>query len=501
MDKLLEIVQLVKNVNVSKTELITHTKSNTTNIQEFYNLLVDGKFSSDQEASKFFFKKEPNHSQYKNLKRYLKQKMYNMVFFIEPNKDHGDFSKAYIYCCKKLFIAKILISLGARKSGIELCHKVHNKALSFELSEFMVESSRFLRLHYGSRVGDQRKFEFYNKHYKTYAEILMAERKAEEFYIRLTMPFVKSIIIDDGIIEKAGSFYADLKPALIKHSSPILHFYGNYIKILRPLFKNDYLQMIQDCKNAITFFEAKPYNYDIPLRVFYHNLLVGYTQLKLYEEGKNAIAKASKLVLSGTYSWYVNKELHLILAFHSKKYEAINTIIDSALTHKKFRLLDEKVKERWSIYSAYAYFLTIVGKLDSTSKVRGFRLGKFLNTMPIYSQDKRGLNIPILIIQIAIMITRKEYGKTIDRFDAIKKYASRHIKKKYNYRSYCFINMLLLLPKSSFNKTAVIRKSEVYYDQLQNTPLEIANQPHEVEIIPYEEFWEYILDSLDNKFH
>ena len=40
-----------------------------------------------------------------------------------------------------------------------------------------------------------------------------------------------------------------------------------------------------------------------------------------------------------------------------------------------------------------------------------------------------------------------------------------------------------------------------YLTQLKKTPLEVANQPHEVEIIPYEILWEMALNSLENKFY
>ena len=502
MDKLIEMVQIARAVKISPGDILFANSSSKTNVQAFYQGLLDGQFKSDQEAARLLFNENSTSSKYKNLKRYLKQKIYNTIFFVEPGKEYGEFNEVYLFSCKKLFIAKILMNLGARNSGIEICLKVFKKAKQVELTEFLVETSRYLRLHYGSRVGDLKKFEYYNDFYNYQSEVLKAERKAEEYYVRLALPLVKSILIDEEMIGKVAQFYQELKPDLDKYESPILHFYGKYIKILQALFQNDYQKLISDCVDAIEFFENKTYTYANPVRVFYHNLLIGYTQLKMYPEGKEAAEKASKLVASGTHSWYANKELHLILAFHSKEYDEVLRLIDLAFSHTKFRLLDPIVKEKWSIYQAYAYFLITITPFEiKEQSLKQFKLGKFLNNIPVYSQDKRGLNIPILILQIAIMIARKEYSKTIDRFDAIKKYVFRHVKKKQNFRSYCFINMLLVLPASSFNKTAVLRKSQSWYEQLKNTPLEIANQSHEIEIVPYEDLWNYILDGLDNRFH
>ena len=88
-----------------------------------------------------------------------------------------------------------------------------------------------------------------------------------------------------------------------------------------------------------------------------------------------------------------------------------------------------------------------------------------------------------------------------DRFEAIQKYCSRFLRKDDNLRSNCFINMLLQIPKANFHRGCVERKVVKYYETLLATPLDVANQAHEIEIIPYEDLWEFILESLDTKFH
>jgi len=61
--------------------------------------------------------------------------------------------------------------------------------------------------------------------------------------------------------------------------------------------------------------------------------------------------------------------------------------------------------------------------------------------------------------------------------------------------------MLLQIPLANFHKKGVLRKSQKYYDKLKATPLEVANQIHEVELIPYEDLWEFVIESLDMKVH
>ena len=61
--------------------------------------------------------------------------------------------------------------------------------------------------------------------------------------------------------------------------------------------------------------------------------------------------------------------------------------------------------------------------------------------------------------------------------------------------------MLLQIPISNFHKAGAQRRAESWWKTLKSTPLHVAKQAHEIEIIPYEDLWEFLLDSLDRKFY
>ena len=119
----------------------------------------------------------------------------------------------------------------------------------------------------------------------------------------------------------------------------------------------------------------------------------------------------------------------------------------------------------------------------------------------MFSMDKKGVNIPILIIQLLFLLQRKEHGKFIDKCEALNAYSYRHLKKDDTFRSNCFIKMLLLLPKCNFHRIAVERKSKLLRAKLASVPLEIARQSAEIEIVPYEDLWGIVMDMLEAKFY
>lgn len=55
------------------------------------------------------------------------------------------------------------------------------------------------------------------------------------------------------------------------------------------------------------------------------------------------------------------------------------------------------------------------------------------------------------------------------------------------------------MPAASFHQEAVFRKAQKHLEQLQSMPLEIANQTHEIEIIPYEDLWTMAMENLQNQ--
>ena len=161
------------------------------------------------------------------------------------------------------------------------------------------------------------------------------------------------------------------------------------------------------------------------------------------------------------------------------------------------------MKETFRNFQAYLFFINKIKNFEiKDNLLTSFRVRKYLNEVPIFSMDKRGYNIPILIVQILLLIHEKKYEQLTDRMEAIEKYTTRYIKKDENFRSNCFIKMLLQIPKRNFHRVAVERHAKKYFDKLISVPLSIANQAYEVEIIPSNEhLWEYILESLESKIY
>lgn len=476
-------------------------------IRLFYDLLLEDKLDSDiGAASRFYGKNSKKDSPaYQKLKTEVTNRLLNTLFFIDVEKpSYNKRKKAYYQCYRQWAAAKILLGKNARKAGIKLCYRILRQARKYEFTELVVDITRILRLHYGIQEGDMRKFEKYNQQFKDYEDIWLRENQAEELYAELVMRFVNNKANKEAIHEKAKKYYNQILEALQKYDSYTLHLCGFLIKVMIHSSLNDYQKTMEICDEAIQFFETKEYEASIPLQVFLYQKMECLIQLKLYKEGEITVEKCSKLFEKGTFNWFKSQELHFLLSMHTAEYQEAYKVFDRAVKQRQFKSLPENVRELWRIYEGYVHYLIATGYIKKTNndkRFNKFRLGKFLNETPIFSKDKRGMNIPILVIQILFMVLQKKYDEAINRIEAIEKYCSRYLKKDDTYRSNNFIKLLLQIPISGFHRAAVERNANEYLQNLCAVPLELANQTYEIEIIPFEDLWGIALHSLDNKVH
>ncbi len=504
MRNLKELAEVVKNIKLRTSDLLTIDSDKSSKINQFYDSILRNDFLTDDCASQHFYDASPSNSSYKNLKRSLKQRMLNTLFFSDFSSDFSEREKAHLYCIKNIALVKYLIYLNVRNFGIELCKKVITKAIYYEFNDIIIDAGFYLKGHYVIRMGDLENFEYYNTILKKSIKSREAENLAGEYYLRLILPYVNAKHVKGDTHEKAKEYFEELKPYRETTESPYFNYMTYYIESLIYLSAYDYEQTVEVCKSAIKYFNSKPYVYKTALLAFYHQEILCYTQLKLYPEGKELMSACAPLLRPGTYPWLINLTLYLTLALHAKEYQEAYYIYNSAVNHKKFKKSNLRMRERLQIFESYIHFLIFIEKIvpdEDDNRFNRIKMGKFLNSVPTFSKDKRGLNIPILVIQIVFMIVKKDYDSAIDRIEAIEKYCTRYVRKEDNFRSNCFIKMLLQIPISNFHKAGVQRRTMKYYTQLKSVPLKVANQAHEIEIVPYEDLWEVIMNAVEARFY
>ncbi len=489
---------------LSKSKEETRSVMEEPHVEAFYEALVSNKFNNEEEAARHFFDTAVNNANYQKLKSKLKKSLLNALFLVDFRQFSGTQQQlAYFECQKEWAAAKILIGKGIKSAAITLAKKVLKEAKKYEFTDLALQATSLLRQHYGNVEGDARKFEQYNVEYKYYEQIWIVENHAEELYIDLVIKYVNTKATNNAIHEKATEYYEQLKGSMQKYDAYRLHLCGNLIRNMVYSSVNDYENTIQMCDEAIRFFEAKTYTAHLSLQIFYFQKIVCYTQLKEYQKGKIAAEECNALMEEGSYNWFKLQESHILLALHTHQYQSAYTIFSKTISQSHFEFLSSNMAEMWKVYEAYIQYLILVDQVKpkaNDKRFTTFRLNRFLNETPLYSKDKRGMHIPILIIQISLLIYKKKFSALTDKMEAIEKYCTRYLRQDDTFRSNCIIKMLLYIPAARYHPSAVMRKVKPYLNKLHIVPLHIANQTHEIEIIPYEDLWNFVIASLGNPF-
>ena len=502
MDILVSLVKQFPKNKIKNLKVFTlRTLKSTSKIVRLYNRLYEQRIghSADHIATELGFESSSD-TNFKNLKRELKDRLINTLFLIDPTEPrYTHIEGAYMNCWKEWAAAKILFGKGAVLAGIDLTRRVYIRSVRYEFTELALNTSRTLRMYYATRGVDPKKFKAYHEANQYYQQLFEWESRAEGYYTNLMVHYSTSRSHKPGLSNQAFRYYHELQPILKKFTGYRLHRFARFIQLIGFMSSGDYHNAIHVCDNVLQDLLEKPFVAKQAISSFLYQKLVCHIKLQQYQAGQRAAEEGIIYEVPGTYNWFKNRELSIILALHTKNYLDAYRLYQQAAKHSAFTKLDQVTRESWIILNGYLQYLQSVGHiilpLEKSSPQR-FRLARFLNQVPVFSRDKRGKNIPILILQILFMISRHQYQQAINRIETIEKYCTRYLRRDDTFRSNCFIKMLLLIPSHGFHRIAIERHAKPLLSKLASMPLAKVHQTLDIELIPYEDLWPLVLNNL-----
>lgn len=501
MKDLIEMVQIVTKSKLKGVELLTDEKQKQSKLQEFYDGIAAGQLKSDEAAATQLYQEDKQSPAYQKLRKSLRDRLINSLFVIDlKQSSYTDRQKAYYECYKEWVAAKILLGKGARSAATSLAHKVLKISRHFEFTEMNVDIYRALRLHYGTIEGDLHKFHKYDSELQEFEALWQAESKAEQYYITLSIGAVNNKSLKADYYGLAMSSFSELEPLLKRFESYYLHLCARLIEASVFYSSGDYANTCRVCDAAITFFEKKPYTARVPLQIFHYQKAISEILAGRVEDGAGSIRESLKYAEEGTFNWFKSHELSFLIGLRQKRYAECNSVMQQILGHPNFNNLPENIQGIWKTAQAYLYFLQQSGKLQlgqhTSSSIHSFRLARFQNEMKVFLKDKQGMNLHVILIEILFYLLNAQTDQLIDRAEALDKYRTRYLQGDNSRRSNLFLKLLLQIPKSGFQKDDILEKTAKDLATLQAIPIQMVNQTLEMEILPYEVLWEYVLELL-----
>ena len=495
MKKLQEIIRVIGRKRLKKIEVFNESGSQRNNLYyKLYRGIKDGKFTTDEEAAAALFGCSPSDKKYLMLKSRVKARLINSLFFLESTT--SELSQAIYKVNRNFVAAKFLLLNGAKDIGITMMKSTLKISEKYSITEITVECLRILR-YQSAFQGREKDFRNYDERLKMKLKVYQGELRAEEFLALLSLPFAKS---NQRKFEMKGEAYRYLEELdEIRKEATSLNLEMLYfrLRIIVLQIGMDYGGVIETCKRGEIFLDQHP---QVAMSIRYGEFafyrMLAFMHLGSYEDGKNLAARSLYLYKEGSVNWMIFLEYYFLLCMHTHNYKKAAQIHQQVVAHPRFSHLDKNRTEKWLIFEGFLKYMTQNLTIEGQATSR-FNIFKFLNEVPIYSKDKRGLNIAILILQVLFLLDRQDYDGIISRGEALKVYCSRYLKRDEHFRSNCFLKMVLIMEKKGFQKEQTRQIADKYYTKLKSSRFSYeSGNLNTLEIIPYEQLWQTILSKL-----
>lgn len=466
---------------------------------EFFQLVKQREVTDDESAIKIM--KFKSKKSFDRFKQRFTSKLKSYLFVIELHSfDVKREDLIHKELWSDLALCKILEKVSQNKNAIALYFDIYKKAKKHELIRPMLHAVRELRTYYSFYQPNKTKYSVFKQEYDHCIDQFQKYELVTQKYDEVShLNVFQDLLNDLNIGDLSLGYYKELKTLFNKNDFIPFRIRSYQIGIYAYQMQKDYKRALETSLEALEYLDSKTeerklYRYLILLDVLRTNLL-----LKDYKHCLSIVEKIESIGLSFNFNYFKLQSLkfHIfVLEFRYRDLYDLTTFIINRPELSKYAFRHEQ----WKINEAFVHFLIQSDKIPGVEPdSSNFKLSKFINSINIQDKDKRGVNIALHVVQLLFYLKQKKFSKVNERLEALTLYSFRYLRRDETLRSNCFIKMCLKLPEAEYNPIRTKRYVKKYWDRLLENPFELSLQSTEVEIIPYEQLWEMIIETISVK--
>lgn len=495
MEEIIRLIEITKKKGQRSIQLVNQNfrKKEISKDNLLYESILNGSFTSDEEAAKLMFKADPGNRNYRNTKGKLKQKLLNHLYFLDYDKEtYTVYQKRLYECCHILHQCRILMEEDAGDLAAKRLPQLIKTAREFEFTDVAVEAARLLR-NECAKSGKSAFFADITRELTKLKQFRDAVEECENLYFEVIATINKSVSSRNKAINKIPSVIARIEQRAKELKSKRLDLAGKRLRLTYNSITGRFKDNILLCE-SLEHTYIKKSGKDIRLNISQHEIALtkmqSYFFVRDYENGEKYARQKLDVFKNKGADWFAFMEYYFLLAIGAGKYKKAEEIFRKIRTHKNFHQLPEEAVHRWNIYRAYLIFFS-----ESKLLKWGFDIDQFIAQPPAFDKNRQGYNVAALLIQFMFLLREGMVYDVKSRIDALRKYSSVHLDKRHNYRNSIFIRMLEIVAEKEFNFELIREKGTTYYKKLKrfHIPFDLKN---ELEVIPYEKLWDHIIDIL-----
>ncbi|KAA3597472.1 MAG: hypothetical protein DWQ06_13800 [Calditrichaeota bacterium] len=504
MDKLRDIARLIKKKKFKTLNTFFDKPIHETNTQKLFEGVIEEKYKTDSQASFDIFGAKVPDERYRKLKSNVKEQMLDTLMNLDISVGASERLKATYKCEKSLFIAKMLSKNGSYLASYDILKRNISLAKTYKMTSVILNCLEIF-LNYYSITGDKKKILETFKEINFFKEVYFAELQANEYFHTISIKFINSKSLKPNLAEEANKYSEEISKNLKKfkrYNSLVLNTI--YFKIKSASFevKGDFGKALAVYNQAEKYF-LRNEKIISPFLVtqFLLSKLNCYVFLQDYKNGMYVGERIAQLLPNSSLNYIFFLFDYFLLTVQSKKLTHSLKILEEINSHEKFEIFFEEEREILIILYHYLIFALLTDKDESLVK-KGIKLREELDVslqiekIKNLTQDKKGLNVAILIIKLLFCLLDKDYSKAMDKIENLRQYAFRYLRKNDYFRMDCFIRMLILIDSGDFDFQVVEAKGEQLLKKLKGFRTSSSNSFLNWEIIPYEELWKKTIELL-----
>jgi hypothetical protein len=326
------------------------------------------------------------------------------------------------------------------------------------------------------------------------------EVKAENYFIDLQSNQMNSLALPNEYIkEKAKKYLEELNK--VKEIESYFFLINKYrVEAIYLEYNKDLNSLLELCDQTLKKLNDPLFKTNVSIQNINLRKTWALIQLGNHDEVVRIGTINMQKLQPGAYGWYLIAHYKLKALLYKADYKNAVDLICQMIGETHFSKLAENYQELFRATLGYVHLIVNAGLAGDPKKIQKtlpeFRIAKFLNTIPVFSKDKRGINVSILLMHIAFLLQRKKFDAIIDRIDSLNQYARKYLRKDDTYRSNCMIKMVIQMTKADFHPVRTERYTRDLFKQLQQVKLAGSGENIETEIIPYEVLWDIMVKSL-----
>lgn len=499
MDQLDELAKIVTQYRSKKVDLISFEAEKGNTYLEIVNGLSDGSVLCDEDAAKQI-KYDINSGKFRMFKSRLKAKLLNNILLIDMDATAlSSYTKAVSACYRNLYIAKLLVYISANKTAAFLIRQLLKQSIQLEVTEITCALLRLQRDRL-ALIGNVDEFDTCIKSFLHYEALMNAEDLSRQYLGFLNVNHANSNSVKVDFLSAIKASIGKLEELRKKNTSFTLDLNYYRLKAQYYFLLHDYEASLYVWQEFDAYIENyKSFDYDRRQAESEIQKSHCYLHMRDYVNGFACAQRGEASFTPFSNNWFVIKEQFFLLAMHSNKYKEAGDTVEAVITNPKFKYQIPNRQEKWKIFEAYFYLMVKAGKVnqeDFIKKEKKFRLNRFLNEIPIYSKDKKGYNISILVVQVMYLLLDRNYEALSDKIDALRRYVQRHLVEDDKYKSNIFLRMVIEADKQSYRLKQTQANTVALYERLKDSQFSYVASLDGLEIAPFAELWEVALSCL-----